>query len=59
MRTAMQLLLAGSILAASTGFANAQQNSIPQDRFLQKPFSKDALLGMVQTALADRVTASQ
>lgn len=51
--------LAVIYMSGYTGFANARQNSLPQDRFLQKPFSKDALLGMVQTALADRVTASQ
>ena len=46
-------------MSGYTGFASARQNSIPQDRFLQKPFSKDALLGLVRTALASRDTPSQ
>ena len=51
--------LAVIYMSGYTGFANARQNSIPQDRFLQKPFSKDALLRLVRIALNDRETFSK
>ena len=51
--------LAVIYMSGYTGFANARQNSITQDRFLQKPFSKDALLRLVRIALNDRETFSK